>query len=383
MAERPLRILQVLRAPLGGLFRHVNDLTRELSARGHQIGLVVDNLVSDGLTRERLQALGGSTALGIHHFPMPRVIGPGDLTTPFAVRALADRLGAEVMHGHGAKGGVCARIARIGRKNRVALYTTHGGVLNYRPGSMQSRVFLGLEHQLLRFTDGIVFESDFARRTFIERIGQPDCEAPVIHNGLTAHEFDPIVRNPDAADFVFIGEFRGAKGIDVLMRALAPLRAPDGRPATLVAAGDGPMMGEIRQLIASLGLGDRVTLLGVAPARPTLARGRCMVVPSLAESLPYVVLEGASGGLPVISTNVGGISELFGGLSHQLVPPSNDKALGAAMQAYLDDPEPMEAQARAHVDYIKPRFSVCTMTDGIEALYHRALARRQRSIASD
>ena len=36
----PLRILQILRAPVGGLFRHVQDLTRELSARGHQVGIV-------------------------------------------------------------------------------------------------------------------------------------------------------------------------------------------------------------------------------------------------------------------------------------------------------------------------------------------------------
>lgn len=381
MARRKLRILQVLRAPLGGLFRHVNDLTRELSARGHAVGLVVDSLVADGLTRDRLDALKSATALGIHHFPMPRVFGPGDLTTPLAVRALADRLGTEVMHGHGAKGGVCARLARIGRKDRVAVYTTHGGVLNYRPGSIQSRVFLGLERRLLPFTDAVVFESDFARRTFTARIGAPRCAGPVIHNGLLPSEFEPIARRPDAADFVFIGEFRSAKGVDILMRALAPVKTRDGRPATLVAAGDGPMMDEIRQLVATLGLSHRVKLLGVAPARPTLAMARCMVVPSLAESLPYVVLEGAAAGLPVISTDVGGIAELFGSLSDQLIPPRDETALRQAMQTYLDSPEPAEARARAHLDYIRPRFSVDAMTDGIETLYHQVLEMRQRSIA--
>ncbi|RYE57061.1 MAG: glycosyltransferase family 1 protein, partial [Hyphomicrobiales bacterium] len=42
--DEPLRILQVLRAPVGGLFRHVADLTRGLRARGHSVGLVVDSL---------------------------------------------------------------------------------------------------------------------------------------------------------------------------------------------------------------------------------------------------------------------------------------------------------------------------------------------------
>lgn len=378
MNGEPLRILQVLRAPLGGLFRHVNDLTRELAARGHSVGLVVDSLVSDGLTRQRLDDLKPFTALGIHDFPMPRVYGPGDLTTPWRVRHLADRVGAQVMHGHGAKGGLSARFARIGRRDRVALYTTHGGVLNYRPGTAQSRMFLGVERQLLRFTDGVVFESDFARRTFHELIAPPQCPGPVIHNGLTAGEFEPVVHTTEAADFVFIGEFRGAKGIDILMRALVPVAAPDGRPATLVAAGDGPLMNDIRALIETLGLGERVRLLGVVPARQALAQGRCMVVASLAESLPYVVLEGASAGLPVISTNVGGIPELFGPLSDRLIAARDEAALTQAMTRYMADPAAARREAAGHVDFIRRHFSVCAMTDGIEALYREVLSQRQR-----
>ena len=54
MAARKLRILQVLRAPVGGLFRHVADLTRELAARGHEVGIVVDSLATDGQTESRL-----------------------------------------------------------------------------------------------------------------------------------------------------------------------------------------------------------------------------------------------------------------------------------------------------------------------------------------
>jgi glycosyltransferase involved in cell wall biosynthesis len=381
VSKPPLKIMQVLRAPLGGLFRHVNDLTRALSARGHDIGLVVDSLTSDGLTVERLEALKPFTSLGIHAFPMPRVYGLGDLTTPWRVRQLADRLGAQVMHGHGAKGGVAARISRLGVRNRVALYTTHGGVLNYRPGTVESRAYLTVERLLLQVTDAVVFESDFARRTFIERVGQPPLPSRVIHNGLTIEEFEPIAHGSDAADFVFIGEFRGAKGIDILMRALVPVTRPDGRPATLVAAGDGPLMADIKELIQTLGLGERVRLLGVVPARQALALGRCMVVPSLAESLPYVVLEGASAGLPVISTNVGGIAELFGPLTDRLIAPRDEAALTRAMSEFVNAPEAARAIAAGHIDYIQPRFSTCSMTDGIEALYHEVLERRQRSLS--
>ena len=110
MAEKPLRILQILRAPVGGLFRHVNDLTQALSARGHEIGIAVDSLAADDLTAGRLEKLRPFARLGVHMLPMPRVVGIGDLTTPRAVRKLAREHGIDMLHGHGAKGGLYARL---------------------------------------------------------------------------------------------------------------------------------------------------------------------------------------------------------------------------------------------------------------------------------
>ena len=139
MATRKLRILQVMRAPVGGLFRHVADLTRALDARGHEIGLVVDKLANDAQTEERLTALASHARLGIHRFAMPRVLGRGDLVTPLAVRRLANSLQIDVLHGHGAKGGFYARLARIGGAKAVALYTPHGGVLHFSKTSSSGR----------------------------------------------------------------------------------------------------------------------------------------------------------------------------------------------------------------------------------------------------
>src|SRR5690606_13470726 len=94
-----LRILQVMRAPVGGLFRHVADLTRGLRARGHSVGLVVDSLASDAQTEKRLLALAEFADLGVHAMPMPRVLGRGDLFTPIKVRRLARKLSIDILHG--------------------------------------------------------------------------------------------------------------------------------------------------------------------------------------------------------------------------------------------------------------------------------------------
>ncbi|MCY1548718.1 N-acetyl-alpha-D-glucosaminyl L-malate synthase [compost metagenome] len=184
-----------------------------------------------------------------------------------------------------------------------------------------------------------------------------------------------MVPEPDAADFVFVGELRELKGIHVLAEALVGVKRADGTPANLVMAGDGPSRGEFEAQIARLGLGERITLLGAQPARPTFARGRIAVVPSLAESLPYVVLAAAAARLPVITTNVGGIPEIFGPTAASLVPSGDSVALGAAMQGVLDDPDAAEAEMQTRLAHIESRFSLATMTDGIEALYQAVLAR--------
>ena len=101
------------------------------------------------------------------------------------------------------------------------------------------------------------------------------------------------------------------------------------------------------------------------------------MVASLAESLPYVILEGASAGRPVVSTNVGGIAEIFGPTSGSLFPPADTAALRTAMQKFMDDPAAAEAEAAVRLDYIRPRFSISHMADQIEELYRQVLAKRR------
>jgi glycosyltransferase involved in cell wall biosynthesis len=363
VAER-LRILQVLRAPVGGLFRHVADLTRELARRGHSLGIVVDTLANDAQTEGLLGALGEHAVLGIHRFPMPRLFGRGDLTTPFAVTRLARRLDADIIHGHGAKGGFYARLAKFGRTRARAFYTPHGGVLHFPATSASGRLFHRLERQLMPRTAAILFESAFAERTYSALIGEPSCRTEVIHNGLRTDEFMPVRPLPGAADFVFVGELRALKGIFTLVEALAGLPG-----ARLVMAGDGVDRGNLEERIAALGLSGRVQLVGSRPARQVFAMGRCAVVPSLAESLPYVVLEAAAAQLPVIATNVGGIPEIFGATAPSLVPADDVASLRAAMAGFLADPAGAKAEMLIRLKHVEEGFSLARMADRIEALY--------------
>ena len=92
-------------------------------------------------------------------------------------------------------------------------------------------------------------------------------------------------------------------------------------------------------------------------------------MPSLAESLPYVVLEAAAARLPVIATRVGGIAEIFGPTADSLVPAGNVAALRSALQKALDDPAAARTEMAGRADYIAQHFTLERMAGAIEALY--------------
>ena len=108
----PLHILHVLRAPVGGLFRHVCDLARGQSARGHKVGVIADAASGGERADAALAELAPALALGLTRVPMTRNIGGGDLAAVRHVGQRAAELAANVLHGHGAKGGAYARLAR-------------------------------------------------------------------------------------------------------------------------------------------------------------------------------------------------------------------------------------------------------------------------------
>src|SRR5579883_428722 len=307
-ADSKLRILHVLRTPVGGLFRHVADLAREQAARGHAVGLVADSSTGGERAEAVFAELTSALSLGLLRLPMQRQPSPLDLPLAARIALHARRLRADVIHGHGSKGGVYARLPGFlpGLGAPVRAYTPHGGSLHFNGASYRAA-----ERILAARTDLFLFESAYARDRLIERIGPPRGLVRTVVNGLRASEFTPVEASPEAADFVFIGELCAAKGIDTLIDAMAALSQRAIRPRLLLV-GAGRDEAALVAKVRANGLAETVTFAGAMPARDAFRRGRILVVPSRAESLPYIVLEAAAARVPMIATNVGGIGEIFG-----------------------------------------------------------------------
>ena len=368
-----LRIVHCFRSPVGGIFRHVRDLIDAQLAAGHDLGILCDNETGGAFEEGFFAELAPRLALGLHRMPMKRSVGPSDVLALMRAFGALRATRPDVLHSHGAKGGAYARIiGSLLRRSNPALarlYCPHGGSVHYDAATPGGRAYFALERLLERATDRLIFVSAYERDAYRAKVGEPNCPTSLVRNGLAPGEFEPVEMVRGAADFLYIGMMRDLKGTDLFLRAVASL--PE---ATAVAVGDGPDRARYEALIDELDVDGRLTIRDPMPARDAFALARTVVVPSRAESMPYIVLEAAAAQKRLIATDVGGIPEIMAGHERTLVRPDDLQALAAAMRAELagtreaPDPAHLAAQVRA-------RFSCEAMAASVAEAYRGALGR--------
>jgi len=371
---QPLRILHATRAPVGGIFRHILDLANGQADKGHHVGIIADSLTGGERAEQALAEIAPRLKLGVHRVAIHREPRPSDALAWMRFRGLIGQLQPDVLHGHGAKAGVFVR-AKIAAKDTIRVYTPHGGSLHYPVSTLKGNFYARLERALMDSTDLFLFESAFARDTYQRMIGTPKGLVRTVFNGVTANEFDPVQKAEDATEIAYVGEFRHIKGADILIDAVARLRA-DGKPVTLTLGGDGEETAHLKAQVERLGLKDAVRFLGHVKARYGFSKGSLLVVPSRGDSMPYVVIEAGAAGIPMVAANVGGIPEIFGPHSDALFAPGIPAAMADAIEAALEDPPATLERAKALRERIFQHFSQKAMVEGVLAGYRDAFANR-------
>jgi glycosyltransferase involved in cell wall biosynthesis len=380
-----LRIIHVMRAPVGGLFRHVVDLAREQAGQGHLVGLIADASTGGANADRILETLAPSLALGVTRMNMRRMPHWSDLLVACRIERLLNHFEPDVVHGHGAKGGLYARLPAL-LPGRIApqlhflrAYTPHGGSLHYDPDSLVNRLYIGVEKALERVTDLIPFESNYAKKRFITHVGLTKAFTIVVPNGIGPGELEPVTPAQDAADFLYVGELRRCKGVDLLIEALAIIRMRSAIAPSLTLVGSGPCEQIFRSLAEKFGVSHQLRFEKPLPARDAFRLGRILVAPSRAESLPYVVLEAIGAKLPIVATNVGGVPEIFGPNAFRLTPSNDAGALADAMIVLMQMEEAQRARLSQELaDYVGERFSLKEMAMGVLSGYREAAKRAEQ-----
>lgn len=211
-------------------------------------------------------------------------------------------------------------------------FTVHG------PDELDKPEFLGLATKVERAAF-VVAISSYTKSQLYRWIAHPEWpKVKVVHCGLERTFFAQPSTTPRSNRLVCVGRICAQKGQLLLLEAAGRL-AKKGVDFELVLAGDGELRGDVERVITRLRLGSRVTVTGWLSSdevRQHIVAARGLVLPSLAEGLPVVLMEAMALGRPVIATSVGGIPELVApGATGWLLPAGDVDALENAIEELL------------------------------------------------
>src|SRR5712692_3676234 len=286
-----------------------------------------------------------------------------------------------IVHTHTSKAGVVGRLAAWLARVPIVIHTPHGHIFYGYYGGVASAIIRLLERLLAKISDRIVTLTDRGAEKHVQyKIAGPE-KFVTIHSGIDLAYFrsvhvDPAVKRkelglpPDGAIVGTVGRLVPIKGLEWLLKA-APRVLAEFPQACFVIIGEGPLLGELKELTSRLGIGLRVMFLGAREDVPEcLATLDLFVLPSLNEGMGRVLLEAMAVGCPVVATRVGGIPDIVAdGTNGLLVPPRDERARGEAILTLLRDRSRRAAYGEAARRHVDGRFDIETMVRNIERLY--------------
>jgi glycosyltransferase involved in cell wall biosynthesis len=363
----PMRIAFVITRSdiIGGASLHVLHLAASLQRQGHEVLVVV------GGSGPFVAELNAAELRVIALPQLQRAIRPrDDLRAYFALRRELAAFGPTLISTHTSKAGALGRLAA--RSLGVpATYSPHGWTFAEESARGRRAAYAALE-RLLAHLPGTIVTVSHDEDAVGQRAGIGGRRARVtIHNGVADVGDEMLAcarREPPV--IISVARFEAPKDHTTLLRALGRLLDLDFR---VQLVGDGPELAAARCLVSELALQDRVEFLGHRrDVAELLARGQVFALSSRSESFPMTVLEAMRARLPVVASNVGGISEaVVDGHTGLLVEIGSADAWADSLKRVLVDNETREVMgANGRTRYLE-LFGHDRMVDRITSLYLR------------
>jgi len=338
---------------------------------------------------------------------MSRELSFQDLFIVLRLVALFRQQTPDVIHTHKSKAGAVGRVAAfiyrwltpgallLRPKRCRVVHTYHGHVLHSYFGPLKTRIFIAIERLLARFTDRIVVISEQQRRELSEqfRIGRPD-QYRVVPLGLDLEEGQAPagelrrelgLRQSDLLVGT-VARLSQIKNQAMLLESAAQLleQAPElSQRLRVVVIGDGELRSELESRAAELGLSDKITFTGFRGDAVSLFPDfDLFALTSLNEGTPLTMIEAMRAGVPVVSTEVGGVVDILGAPAapdsdraftlwdHGATAPTRDtQAFVQALRYLLEQPDVRRTMSARAQSFVKARFSKERMIADLEALY--------------
>jgi glycosyltransferase involved in cell wall biosynthesis len=350
----------------GGQNAHVAELAAALAGQGHEIRVYTRR---DSADLPEVVPLGDR--VDVVQVPVgPCEPVPKDDLLPF-MGAFAEWMAGDwqrvwrpdVAHAHFWMSGLAAVTAgRLCDVPVVQTYHALGAVKRRHQGAADTSPAhrIAYERELGRAVDRVIVQCEDERAELLN-LGVPRGRMTLVPSGVNTDIFRPdgpaAPREPGRARILTVARLVERKGIEDLIRALprvpgADLVVAGGPPADGLASD--PYAGKLRRLAAELKVSDRLRLLGAVPAHemPSWYRSADVVAATpWYEPFGLSPLEAMACGKPVVASAVGGLTDtVVDGVTGDLVPPRDPRALGAALRHLLSDDMRRVAYGAAAVD---------------------------------
>lgn len=391
----------ITRLIIGGAQENTLLTCEGLHARGHDVTLLTGPSPGpEGTLMDRARAGGYHVLLTPHLVRMPH---PWHDALAFReIQKLVRELKPDVVHTHSSKAGILGRAAAWKIKNRnskienrktpIVLHTIHGLPFHPYQNALARNAWIGLERYAARRCDGIITVADAMTRQaraagvgaerpgdFFTTIYSAMDTAPFLKPAVTRDEIRARLKIPPTA-FVFgtIARLQPLKGHDDLLAHAAELftSVPN---AHLLWIGDGIFRPRFEAMLRQRGWTERITLTGLVPPAevPRLLPAMDVLVhPSYREGLARALPQALLGGIPVISYDCDGASEVcLDPVTHPdaatgfLVKTGDAQALCRAMIRMAQAPAAASEMGRRGQIFCQQRFAAETMVSQIESLY--------------
>ncbi len=285
----------------------------------------------------------------------------------------------DILHTHGGIAGFYGRWAAKKCRTRVVVHTLHGiHYLHYR-NLLLKQITIFLERIFSRFTDALVFVCDSDREKGKKLKLAPQTKMHLIRNGIDlppVREEDVLARrkelglNLSQPVLGTVARLHRQKGIIYLLQAAAKIQRSFPE-AKIFVVGGGPLRQRLQRERQRLGVDKFLFFLGERKdAAEILSLFDIFILPSLWEGLPYVLIEAASAGKPIVATDVDGVKEVItNGETGVLVAARNSEKLAEAVISLLRNRDHAAKLGEKAKKTIPSHFSLSRMIEETQELY--------------
>lgn len=258
------------------------------------------------------------------------------------ISQLMKQIKPDVLHFHSSKAGTVGRIAYkfSGLKNGLVIFTAHSWAFTDGISKGKKVIYSIIEKLMLTMTDKVICVSKFDENLALKYKFNSK-KLITIHNGINNESTrlsnsNEIVKDNNVIKFVMIARFASPKMQKEIIEAIQLLRSYTNKDFEMTFIGDGENIDECKFLVNTLNLDQNIKFLGnILNARNKLSNYDVFILMSKHEGLPISIIEAMAEGLPIIASDVGGISELVID-NGTLLTNNTPKDLALTMLDYMD-----------------------------------------------